>query len=74
MGNRHPLKAAKIGQITGGGGVGGSEGEKRWGGPFSYSLPSRVCKVAASSHNLALTKLLLPVGLGGTSLSTLEIS
>lgn len=74
MGNRHPLKAAKIGQITGGGGWVGVK-ERRGRGPFSYSLPSRVCKMAASPHNLALTKpFLLPAGLRGTSVLFLKIS
>ncbi len=50
MGNRHPLKAAKIGQITGGGGWAGVR-KRRGGGPFSPSLPFRVFKVAASPHN-----------------------
>lgn len=51
MGNRHPLRAAKIGQITRGGGY---VGEWRWG-PFTLSLPIRVLKVVASPHNLALS-------------------
>lgn len=51
MGNRHPLKAAKIGQITGGGGWVGVRKRRGGGGPFFPSLPIRVFKVAASPHN-----------------------
>lgn len=54
MGNRHPLKAAKIGQITGGGGWAGVR-KRRGGGPFSSRLPIRKLKAAASAHNFALS-------------------
>lgn len=70
MGNRHPLKAAKIGQITGGW-AGVKEKKRRGGGTFSSRLPIRVLKAAAPSHNFRLR--LLPVKLGGTSVLTLEI-